>query len=148
MLEIYCDASSNYDSFIGCVVFRNKEQILQITKKIIQNNRDNQICEKEAISFAKTLFDLLSVNEEKSIIYNDSTSAVRGSQIIKTDRIEIKSIHRANEFQWIADKLSKGFSAGINSGPIELNQGKMEAYCNSNYNGNLIIGILIFKMGK
>ena len=149
MLEIYCDASSNYDdSFIGCVVFRNKEQILQITKKIIPNNRDNQICEKKAISFAKTLFDLLSVNEEKSIIYNDSTSAVRDSRIIKTDRIEIKSIQRDNEFQWIADKLSKGFSAEINRGPIELNQGKMEAYCNSNYNGNLFIGILIFQDGE
>ena len=145
MLEIYCDASIQSDSFIGCVVFRNKEQMLQITKKIIPNNRDNQLCEKEAISFAKTLFDLLSVNEERSIIYNDSTSAVRDSRIIKTDRIEIKSIHRDYEFQWMADKLSKGFPLGFNSGPNELNQGKMEIYCNSNYNGNLIIGILIFQ---
>jgi hypothetical protein len=149
VLEIYCDASSNYgDSFIGCVVFRNEEQILQITKKIVPNNRDNQICEKKAISFAKTLFDLLSINEEKSIIYNDSTSAVRDSQIIKTDRIEIKSIHRDYEFQWIADKLSKKFPVRLNRERIELNQGKMEVYCNSNYNGNLFIGNLIFQNGE
>ncbi|WP_094228534.1 hypothetical protein [Methanolobus psychrotolerans] len=110
MLEIYCDASYRaFASFIGCVVLKDGEMILQLTKKIIPKPCSCYVSEIEAINFASQMFTVLAENKEQGIIYNDNASAVKCMQRNRNNQISITHVSRSEEFQKVADRLARGF---------------------------------------
>lgn len=119
MFEVYCDSSYNKseDSYIGCTLLRDGRQIHQSTTKIRGIPESNLNCELAALDFAVILAKIFYENDEKIIIYNDSTEAVK---FFQTNRKEIEKelsgssvsfeyIPREKVNQAIADSLSKKF---------------------------------------
>ncbi|MGB9939826.1 hypothetical protein [Methanosarcina sp.] len=119
MFEVYCDSSFNEgeDSYIGCTVLRNGEQIHQSTTKVPDVPKNNLDCELAALNFAVTLARIFSKDDRDITIYNDSTEAVK---VFQKERPEIEKklsglvinfeyIPREKVNQAIADSLSKKF---------------------------------------
>ncbi|WP_292387493.1 hypothetical protein [Methanosarcina sp. UBA5] len=119
MFEVYCDSSFNEgeDSYIGCTVLRNGEQIHQSTTKVPGTPQSNLDCELEALSFAVTLTGIFSKGDRDITIYNDSTEAVKTFQRERQEvekkfpglSINFEYIPREKVNQAIADSLSKKF---------------------------------------
>ncbi len=119
MFEVYCDSSYNEgeDSYIGCVVLRNGEQIHQSTTKVTDNPQNNLDCELAALNFAVTLGKIFYEGDRDIIIYNDSTEAVKAFQKERPEiekafpglNINFEYIPREKVNQAIADSLSKRF---------------------------------------
>ncbi|RXA20551.1 hypothetical protein EQO05_05370 [Methanosarcina sp. MSH10X1] len=119
MLEVYCDASFNEgeNSYIGCTVLRDGEQIHQSTTKVPDVPKSNLDCELSALDFAVTLTGIFSKGDLDITIYNDSTEAVKIFQKEKQEiekklsglSINFEYIPREKVNQAIADSLSKKF---------------------------------------
>jgi len=118
MLEIYCDSSFNEgeNSYIGCVVLRDGNQIHQSTTKIPDVSQSNLECEIAALNFAVTLTGIFSEGDRDITIYNDSTEAVKAFQKENQEieklsglNINFEYIPREKVNQAIADSLSKKF---------------------------------------
>lgn len=119
MFEVYCDSSFNEgeDSFIGCTVLRDGEQIHQSTTKVPGFPKNNLDCELAALNFAITLTRIFSEGDLNVTIYNDSTEAVKVFQKEQPEiekklsglNINFEYIPREKVNQAIADSLSKKF---------------------------------------
>ncbi|HEY3361378.1 MAG TPA: ribonuclease H family protein [Methanosarcina sp.] len=119
MLEVYCDSSFNEgeDSYIGCVVLRDGNQIHQSTTKVPGVSQSNLECEIAALNFAVTLTGIFSEGDWDITIYNDSTEAVKAFQKENQEiekklsglNINFEYIPREKVNQAIADSLSKKF---------------------------------------
>lgn len=110
MLEVYCDSSFNEGgpSFIGCSVIKDGVELHQSTTRIVPDPRGNLECEMAAISFAASLAPLFS-NGGRTVIYNDSTEAVKEFQARKPEGFTVEYVSRDNAYQAVADRLSKKF---------------------------------------
>jgi hypothetical protein len=125
MIEIYCDSSFNEDgnSFIGIVVVRDGVEVHQSTTIIRPQPGRNLECEISAIELAIATSKIFPA--DKTIIYNDSTEAVKPYQSKGLPGIMFEYVPREGAFQTTADRLSKKFphvrvsSYGLCKKPVE-----------------------------
>lgn len=113
MLEVYCDSSFNEKgvSFIGCVAVKDGVEICQSTARIIPDPLRNIECELAAIGFGIEVAALFP--DPRTIIYNDSTEAVKEYQQKKQTGYTVEYAARETPYQSLADRLSKRFPQGL-----------------------------------
>jgi hypothetical protein len=111
MLEIYCDSSYNEDgpSYIGMVAIADGVEVHQSTTTVLPTPSSNLDCEQAAISMAIRLARVLRRTDERVVIYNDSTEAVKGYLEAETSLFPVEYVPRETPLQEIADRLSKRF---------------------------------------
>lgn len=110
-IEIYCDSSHNYGqgSYIGCCILVNGEFAHQSTTKIEFDPIDNQECERAAVNYSINFARLFFQNADIDI-FNDSRTLIDRYSTLQNNgcKINFQYVRRNAEFQWVADKLSKG----------------------------------------
>jgi hypothetical protein len=113
MLEVYCDSSFNENgpSFIGCVALRDGVEIYQSTARVVPDPLRNLECELAAIKFGISVAGLFP--DSHTVIYNDSTEAVKEFQSGKPETYAVEYIERDNPYQSLADRLSKKFQQAL-----------------------------------
>jgi hypothetical protein len=113
MLEVYCDSSFNEKgpSFIGCVILRDGVEICQSTVRVVPDPIRNLECELAALDFATRAAGMF--RDENTVIYNDSTEAVREYQSRDTGGCVVEYVSRDDPYQSLADRLSKKFPQGL-----------------------------------
>lgn len=113
MLEVYCDSSFNEKgaSFIGCVAVKDGIEIYQSTARVMPDPLRNIECELAAIDFGIAISRLFL--DPRTIIYNDSTEAVKEYQLKKQGACEVEYAARETPYQSLADRLSKRFPQGL-----------------------------------
>ncbi|MCD1293745.1 hypothetical protein CUJ83_01885 [Methanocella sp. CWC-04] len=111
MLEIFCDSSFNEKgpSFIGCVVMKDCMEVHQSTTRIVPDPASNLDSELSAIGLALSIAKIFSNGNELTMIYNDSTEAVKEYIGKDTGNIIIDYRSRDDVHQSVADRLSKKF---------------------------------------
>jgi hypothetical protein len=109
MLEVYCDSSFNGGdpSFIGCVVLKDGVEVHQSTTRIIPDPLRNLECELAALAYGISLAGMFP--DRHTIIYNDSTEAVKEFQSRAPAPYVVEYVSRDNPYQSLADRLSKKF---------------------------------------
>jgi hypothetical protein len=113
MLEVYCDSSFNEKglSFIGCVAVKDGVEIFQSTARVMPDPLRNIECELAAISFGIAVAALFP--DPRTIIYNDSTEAVKEYQQMNHGEYLVEYAARETPYQSLADRLSKRFPQGL-----------------------------------
>ncbi len=113
MLEVYCDSSFNEKgySFIGCVILKDGVQVHQSTTLVTPDPVRNLECELAALRFGISLARLFQ--DKHTIIYNDSTEAVKEFQSEKSVSYAIEFVSRDDPYQSLADRLSKKFQQAL-----------------------------------
>ncbi len=113
MLEVYCDSSFNENghSFIGCVILKDGVQVHQSTTRVTPDPLRNLECELAALRFGISLARLFP--DMHTIIYNDSTEAVKELQSEKPDACTVEFVSRDSPYQSLADRLSKKFQQAL-----------------------------------
>lgn len=113
MLEVYCDSSFNEKgvSFIGCVAVKDGVEIYQSTARVMPDPLRNIECEMAAIEFGIAVSALFP--DPGTVIYNDSTEAVKEYQLKKKGEYSVEYAARETPYQSLADRLSKRFPQGL-----------------------------------
>jgi hypothetical protein len=113
MLEVYCDSSFNEKgpSFIGCVAIKDGVDIYQSTARVVPDPLRNLECELAAIGFGIAVANMFP--DPHTVIYNDSTEAVKEFQSRKSGTYVVEYVGRENQYQSLADRLSKKFPHGL-----------------------------------
>jgi ribonuclease HI len=113
MLEVYCDSSFNGNgpSFIGCVVLKDGIEVHQSTTRIIPDPLRNLECELAALAYGVSLAGMFP--DRHTIIYNDSTEAVKEFQSRAPASYVVEYVSRDNPYQSLADRLSKKFPQAL-----------------------------------
>jgi len=113
MLEVFCDSSFNEKgaSYIGCVAVRDGVEIFQATARVVPDPLRNLECELAAIEFATSVSRMFP--DTSTVIYNDSTEAVKEFQLRKSDTYKVEYTHREAPYQMLADRLSKRFPQSL-----------------------------------
>jgi hypothetical protein len=113
MLEVYCDSSFNENgpSFIGCVAIKDGMEVLQATARVVPEPLRNLECELAAVRFGIAVAALFP--DRHTVIYNDSTEAVKEFQAGKQGPYAVEYIERDNPYQSLADRLSKKFAQAL-----------------------------------
>lgn len=113
MLEVYCDSSFNEKgpSHIGCVALRDGVEIFQSTARVVPDPLRNLECELAAIKFGISVAGLFP--DRHTVVYNDSTEAVKEFQSGKPGLYAVEYIDRDNPYQSLADRLSKKFQQAL-----------------------------------
>jgi hypothetical protein len=113
MLEVYCDSSFNENgpSFIGCVIIRDGVIMHQSTTRVSPDPLRNLECELAALDYGVGLAGLFP--DRHTIIYNDSTEAVKEFQSRAPAQYAVEYISRDNPYQSLADRLSKKFQQSL-----------------------------------
>ncbi|HTY91391.1 MAG TPA: hypothetical protein VMC84_09460 [Methanocella sp.] len=113
MLEVYCDSSFNEKgtSYIGCVAVKDGMEVFQSTARVVPDPLRNIECELAAIGFGIAVAALFP--DPRTIIYNDSTEAVKEYQLKGQGEYAVEYAARETPYQSLADRLSKRFPQGL-----------------------------------
>lgn len=113
MLEVYCDSSFNENgpSFIGCVIIRDGVVIHESTTRVSPDPLRNLECELAALDYGTALAGLFP--DRHTIIYNDSTEAVKEFQSRAPASYVVEYTSRDNPYQSLADRLSRKFQQSL-----------------------------------